>query len=83
MKNRLLKSYTVRYLLQIVYTKQSDRSDGQVDRTSASEAVDLGSIPESENVKHLGVMIDSQLNFKSHVLTIENKISRSVDMLYN
>ena len=39
------------------------------------------SISYSECVKYLGVVIDFQLNFKSHILTIENKIARSVGIL--
>ena len=34
-----------------------------------------------ENVKYLGVQIDSQLTFNSHIRMIENKISRSIGII--
>ena len=34
-----------------------------------------------ENVKYLGVQIDSQLIFNSHIRMIENKISRSIGII--
>ena len=34
-----------------------------------------------ENVKYLGVQIDSQLTFNSHIKMIENKISRSIRII--
>ena len=34
-----------------------------------------------KNVKYLGVQIDSQLRFNSHVRMIENKISKSIEII--
>ena len=33
-------------------------------------------IMEKDNIKYLGVIIDSQLNWKKHILTLSKKISR-------
>lgn len=43
----------------------------------------LNSIPisYSESIKYLGVIIDPHLNFKSHISSIQKKISRSVGIL--
>ena len=38
-------------------------------------------IKPCENVKHLGVQIDSQLTFNLHIRMIENKISRSIGII--
>jgi len=38
-------------------------------------------ISHCKATKHLGVFIDPQLNFSSHIKNLENKISRSVGIL--
>ena len=34
-----------------------------------------------DNIKYLGVIIDSQLNWKKHILTLSKKISRCIGIM--
>ena len=45
--------------------------------------LNLNNIPlsPSSSVKHLGIYIDEQINFKCHIEYIEQKISCAVDVL--
>ena len=36
---------------------------------------------EKDNIKYLGVIIDSQLNWKKHILTLSKKISRCIGIM--
>ena len=39
-------------------------------------------IDESQYVKYLGILIDSELSFKYHIVELKKKISRSIGVLY-
>ena len=36
---------------------------------------------EKDNIKYLGVIIDSQLNWKKHISTVSKKISRYIGIM--
>ena len=46
------------------------------------ETFDFGAIPFIDNIKYLGIEIDSKLNFKSHISKVQSKISKGVGILY-
>ena len=39
-------------------------------------------IDENESIKYLGVLIDSTLSWKQHILNISKKISRAIGIMY-
>ena len=39
-------------------------------------------IEQKDYVKYLGVLIDSKLSFKQHIIGITKKISRAIGLLY-
>ena len=46
------------------------------------ETFDFGAIPLTDNIKYLGIKIDSKLNFKTHKFKVQSKISKGVRILY-
>ena len=46
------------------------------------ETFDFGAIPLTNNIKYLGIEIDSKLNFKTHISKVQSKISKGVGILY-
>ena len=44
--------------------------------------INKNAIVEKEYIKYLGVIIDSHLNWKQHILNISKKISRCIGILY-
>ena len=51
---------------------------------NSSSSFKFDSLPQVDQVKYLGVEIDSQaqLNFKKHINSIQNKISKGVGILF-
>ena len=52
---------------------------------SSSEAIALFNIDEIQHVnviKYLGIEIDSQLNFKSHIENVQSKTAKEVGILF-
>ena len=39
-------------------------------------------LKESDHIKHLGVMIDSTLSWKDHILNLTKKLSRAIGVMY-
>ena len=46
------------------------------------ETFDFGAILLTDNIKPLGIEIDSKLNFKTHISKVQSKISKRVGILY-
>ena len=46
------------------------------------ETFDFGAIPLTDNIKYLGIEIDSKLNFKTHISKVQSKISKGIGILY-
>ena len=46
------------------------------------ETFDFGAIPLTDNIKYLGIKIDSKLNFKTHISKVQSKPSKGVGILY-
>ena len=48
------------------------------------ETFDFGAIPLTDNIKYLGIEIDSEFNFKTHIglSKVQSKISKGVGILY-
>ena len=44
--------------------------------------LDKKAIIQKDNIKYLGVIIDSHLNWKHHILNVSKKISRSIGVMY-
>ena len=44
--------------------------------------LDADQISISDTAKYLGLLVDDQLSFKNHIALLENKISRSVGIMY-
>ena len=44
--------------------------------------LDKKALTQKEHIKYLGVIIDSHLNWKQHIQTVSNKISRSIGIMY-
>ena len=44
--------------------------------------IEQEAIMEVKETKFLGVIVDNQLNWKSHIAVVENKISKSIGILY-
>ena len=51
-------------------------------KKSVTILINKKSISETKYVKYLGILIDSQLSFKSHIYELNKKISRSIGVLY-
>ena len=47
-----------------------------------TKTLDKKAISEKTHIKYLGVLIDSQLNWKHHIVNISKKISRGVGVMY-
>ena len=44
---------------------------------------DFGTILLTDNIKHLGIEIDSKLHFKTHISKVQPKISKGVGIYIN
>ena len=42
------------------------------------ETFDFGAIALTDNIKYLGIKIDSKLNFETHISKVQSKISKGV-----
>ena len=51
-------------------------------QSSPIETFDFGAIPLTDNIKYLGIKIDSKLNFKTHISKVQSKLSKGVGILY-
>ena len=51
-------------------------------KTTVTILINKEAINEDNQVKYLGILIDSQLSFKEHILELNKKISRSIGLLY-
>ena len=46
------------------------------------ETFDFGAIPLTDNIKYLGIEIDSKLNYKTHISKVQSKVFKGVGILY-
>ena len=51
-------------------------------KRQVTNKINRKAINEKDSIKYLGVLIDSTLSWKNHILNISKKISRAIGIMY-